>query len=69
MEAEMVRFPATEDREVFHDAGSNARNASASIDSPSAVEPTTSQNTTVTVFRNSRLDERCGEGALPKPQN
>ena len=30
---------------------SSARSASGSVDSPSAVEPTTSQNSTVTTFR------------------
>ena len=33
---------------------SSARNASGSVDSPSFVEPVTSQNSTVTVFRCSR---------------
>ena len=45
----------------------NARNASGSVDSPSAVDPVTSQNTTVTVFRCSRLSPvwaPCGD-----PQN
>jgi hypothetical protein len=32
---------------------SSARRASGSVDSPSAVEPTTSQNSTVTTFRRS----------------
>jgi hypothetical protein len=48
----------------------NARNASASIDSPSSVDPATSQKTTDTVFRTSRLAVGCEvSGAVQKPQN
>jgi len=46
---------------------SNARNASGSVDSPSSVDPVTSQNNTVTVFRCSRLSPV--RGAAQKPQN
>ena len=46
---------------------SSARNASGSVDSPSAVEPVTSQNSTVTVFRCSRPPP--ASGAAQKPQN
>jgi hypothetical protein len=40
---------------------SSARNASGSVDSPSAVDPVTSQNSTVTVVRCSRLSPVRGE--------
>ena len=39
---------------IPRNTGHSARNASGSVDSPSAVEPTRSQNSTVTVFRTSR---------------
>jgi hypothetical protein len=45
----------------------NARNASGSVDSPNAVEPVTSQNSTVTVLRCSRLSPISG--AAQNPQN
>ena len=46
---------------------SSARNASGSVDSPSAVDPVTSQNSTVTVFRCSWLSP--ASGAVQNPQN
>ncbi len=46
---------------------SSARSASGSVDSPSAVDPVTSQNSTVTVLRCSRLSPISG--AVQNPQN
>jgi hypothetical protein len=43
---------------------SKARSASGSVDSPSAVEPVTSQNSTVTVFRCSRLSAVSGAALI-----
>ena len=43
---------------------SNARTASGSVDSPSAVEPATSQNNTVTVLRTSRRAAAVASAAL-----
>src|SRR5690348_1105298 len=45
----------------------SVRNASGSVDSPSAVEPVTSQNNTVTVLRCSRASPVSG--AVQNPQN